>query len=506
MSRLGSNILANLLSNVWSTALSLLLTPLFVYFLGVESYGLIGFYVSWVAILGILDVGISGTASREIAWLAARPAEASAIPSVVRSLEVAYWTIILALGAGLMAAVWSVGAGWFDTAGLPPAVVHQALMLMVVSLVIRVPSGLYIAGLMGLQRQVKGSGLLALFGTIRGAGAVAVLWLVQPDIRFFFLWQIVASVLQTAALRSVLVKAVRTEGHPARFSSHVLTSLRGYAGGMAAVTALGLVLTQMDKILLSRLVSLEAFGLYMLAWSVASGLSRVAVPLLQAFGPRFTELVSRGDEPALAGQVRIASQLTSVLLLPPSALLMISSHDVLLAWIGDPAIAAKAAPLLSILTGGTVLSASSYPALSVLYSRKQLRPVIAVSATAVVVLLPMLVLAVNNAGATGAAYCWVVSGLILYVAYQTLGLRGLPGIGGLAAVVRDFVKPALASLAVALIGWSLSTLVHGRIQMAALLGVGLLAGWVATLLVCRDVYKIAVNACRWNSIVTLWSA
>ena len=72
MNSLSKNISANLLSNVWLVVLLLLVTPMYVWFLGVESYALIGFYSSWVAILGILDTGISATAMREIAWLEAR--------------------------------------------------------------------------------------------------------------------------------------------------------------------------------------------------------------------------------------------------------------------------------------------------------------------------------------------------------------------------------------------------------------------------------------------------
>src|SRR6185503_20449396 len=106
MSRLAKNVSANLAANAWSTALALLLTPWYVRLLGVESYALIGFYVSWVALLGILDTGISATASREIAWLWARPDDRRQAGTLLRSLEVMYWGIMVALGAVMLAAAW----------------------------------------------------------------------------------------------------------------------------------------------------------------------------------------------------------------------------------------------------------------------------------------------------------------------------------------------------------------------------------------------------------------
>ena len=317
MTFLSKNILANLSSNIWLVLLSILLTPLYVWFLGIESYGLIGFYLSWISILGILDAGISSTAIREMAWHAARPEGKEKIPSLLLSLEVVYWGIILVLGVGILLGAWFLGAEWFQVKELSPEVIREVLILMAISLVVQVPSGLYVAGMMGLQRQVECSGLLGLFGTIRGLGAVLVLWLINPDIRAFFVWQILVSALQTGVIRWSLWKLVSKDGHHARFSVQILKSLKGFAGGMILITTLGILISQADKMILSRLVSLEDFGYYMLAWTVATGFSRVSGPLLQAFYPRFTELVSKGDFNNLSYQFRLVSQLMSVLILPP---------------------------------------------------------------------------------------------------------------------------------------------------------------------------------------------
>ncbi len=504
MSRLARNISANVLSNAWSTALSLLLTPLYVHYLGVESYGLIGFYMSWLAILSLLDTGISATAVREIAWLSARPGEAGTIPTLLRTLEVVYWGVLLALGVVMLAGAWWLGAVWFEATVVPPAVIRTALMLMVLSLMVQMPSGLYVGGLMGLQRQVEASALVAGFGTLRAAGALAVLAAV-PDVRAFFAWQILASALQTGAMRGRLLSCIRDTG-AARFSRTTLRGIGGFAGGMSLVTALSLVLAQMDKMILSRFVSLEAFGFYMLAWTVASGLSRVAGPFLQAFNPRFTELVSRGDEQALSRIVRLASQLTSAIVLPPAAMIAVLPQVILLVWIGDATIAAAAAPLLTVLTVGTLLPACAYPALTVLYSRNHLRPVIALNAVAVIVLLPLVTWMAARYGSIGTAFCWAVYGLVSYVAYLMLGLKGLPGMRVTASMLRDFAAPALVSFGVAAATWRLTTHVEGRVAMAAVVAAGLLAGWTATLLVCRDVFRIAMQRLRWPANGTLWSA
>jgi O-antigen/teichoic acid export membrane protein len=498
LTRLARNILANLLSNAWATVLALLVTPVYVRLLGVESYGLIGFYTSWIAVLGILDTGISATAMRELAWLDARPPDRGRIPSLLRSLEIVYWAAILFIGALMLAGAAGFGANWFDARQLPPDVVRRALVLMVFSLVLQVPSGLYVAGLMGLQRQVECATLIVLCGTVRAAGAVIVL-LAHPTIEAFFTWQIFVSLLQTGTMRWSLWKKVDGNGD-ARFSRAALSSVGGFAGRMTLLTALSVVLTQGDKMILSRLIPLNDFGLYMLAWTVASGLSRVSTPLIQAFSPRFTELVSRDAQADLSRQVRMASRLMSTLILPPAALLALLARPILLLWTRDPSVADHAAQILPVLVIGTAMSASSYPALSVLYSQGRLKPVLIVNVIAVLILLPALFIAVPVFGARGAALCWLAYGVTVYVAYHIASLATLPNVDRLSAALRDVVLPGGSSVAVALVASYWSTQADNAAYMPHVLVAGLLSGWAVALFLSGDAGPILRGALRWNTI------
>lgn len=498
MISLSKNILANLSSNIWLALLSFLLTPVYVWFLGVESYGLIGFYLSWVSILGVLDAGISSTASREMSWLAARPEEKGKIPSLLLSLEVVYWGIILLFGTVILVGAGLLGAEWFQTKDLDPVVIKQALMLMAVSLVVQVPSGLYVSGMMGLQRQVECSGLLGLFGTIRGFGAVLVLWLIKPDIRLFFIWHLVISALQTGVIRWFLWKVVSMEEHPAKFSLEILRSVKGFAGGMILITALSILITQADKMILSRMVSMEAFGYYMLAWTVVSGFSRISGPLTQAFYPRFTELVSKLDNDGLSTQFRLVSQLMNVLVLPPSAAIIFLSQPIIFVWTGDQSIAEGVSPILNIMVIGAVLAASSYPAACVLFSKKHLKPVITINLICIIVLLPSLILMVNYFGAMGGAIIWSLYGFILYISYQAWGGREMPKENFLLSILKDFVFPAVISFAFIGILSPLLNGVEGKIAFIIQLSLVLVVGWILALLVCKDLFKIVLEKLEWK--------
>ena len=112
-------------------------------------------------------------------------------------------------------------------------------------------------------------------------------------------------------------------GRKATFSIARLRAVRGFTTAVAGVTLLALLLQQADKLILSKLLTLTAFGYYTFAGTVAMTLARFVGPVHATFFPRFTELVSRGDDAKLTDVYHRACQLVSVAVLPAAVVLAI---------------------------------------------------------------------------------------------------------------------------------------------------------------------------------------
>ena len=246
------------------------------------------------------------------------------------------------------------------------------------------------------------------------------------------------------------------------------------------------------------MLTLESFGFYMLAWTLASGMSRGVTPLVQAFSPQFTNLVSKGEEEHLARHVRLASQLISTLIIPPSALIVFLSNPILSIWLGSDTTAESVAPILNILVIGTAFASCSFPALSILYSKKRLKPVVKINLICLIVLLPLLILLSFYFGVIGAAFIWFLYGLILYVAYQTYGLVGLPNTELFKSILRDLIAPSVVSFAVAGIAGYLLNDLNNEILFVFLLIVTLLFGWFVAAMACKDLRKIVIEKWNWK--------
>jgi O-antigen/teichoic acid export membrane protein len=73
MSRIKSNLIANIVGRFWAVASIYAFIPFYIHYLGVEAYGIVGFYTVLQGVLFIADVGLTATLNRELARLSALP-------------------------------------------------------------------------------------------------------------------------------------------------------------------------------------------------------------------------------------------------------------------------------------------------------------------------------------------------------------------------------------------------------------------------------------------------
>ena len=83
------------------------------------------------------------------------------------------------------------------------------------------------------------------------------------------------------------------------FSIKELSKIKQYAFGMIGTTILVLLLTQIDKLILVKLITLKEYGYYTMAFSVANMLNLIMGPLSQAISPKFSQLVAKEDSKAI---------------------------------------------------------------------------------------------------------------------------------------------------------------------------------------------------------------
>ena len=247
MDLLKKNITANFAGSIWQALMSFIFIPLYIKFTGIESWGLIGIFVTLQAMSSILDLGMSNTLNREMARLSALKDREREMRNLVRTLEMLYWGIAAFVGITIVSLSPFIAHHWIKASQLSPKTIEQAFLLMGIAIALQMPVGFYSGGLMGLQRQVLLNAINIVTNTLRGIGAVLLLWLVSPTIQAYFLWQIVVSIINILFLAMFLKRRLSFAGNTAVFQKQLLKGIWRFAAGMSGIAILGVILTQMTR-------------------------------------------------------------------------------------------------------------------------------------------------------------------------------------------------------------------------------------------------------------------
>jgi len=149
MSQLKRNLIANFVGKGWAALMGIAFIPLYIKFMGIESYGLVGFFTTLQAVFVLLDLGLTTTLNREIARYSALPEKSQEMRDLVRTLETIYWGLAFCIGAVVLMLSPFIARGWVKADTLSVEVVQQSIMLMGLVMAFQWPLGFYSGGLLG---------------------------------------------------------------------------------------------------------------------------------------------------------------------------------------------------------------------------------------------------------------------------------------------------------------------------------------------------------------------
>lgn len=465
------NVVANYLGAIWNALMALAFVPLYIKYLGMESYALIGIFAMLQGWLSLLDMGMSPALSREMARFTGGGVDPQSIRNLLRSIEVicysiaAFFAFIIWGGSGWLA------SGWLKAESLPLDVVSQAIAITGLVIALRFVENIYRSSILGLQRHVMLNVLSSGMATLRGLGAVGVLLYVSPTIHAYFIWQGIISLATVGLLSSIVYRTLPASVVAPTFSSSALKKIWRFAIGSLALTALSLLLTQVDKLLLSRLLTLTAFGYYVFAVGVAQTPFIAVAPITQAFFPRFTQLMQKEDSVGLTAAYHTAAQLVTVLLGSATVILMLFGNDILALWTGDNSLAESTYRLVAVLSLGGLLNGLMTIPYNLQLSAGWTGLMIKINLVVVLIVIPALLWVVPGYGAIGAAWIWVfINAAYVVVAIQLMHTRLLPG-EKLRWYLWDVCIPLFAILATALLLRSILPVSHQSLMEVIRLGI-----------------------------------
>lgn len=442
--RLRLNLLANVVGRVWAALSVYVFVPFYIDALGAERYGVVAFYAVLLGLFALANFGLPATLSRELARLSASADGQAAMRTTSRTLELVFWGIGLGVAALVAALAPWLARDWIQADSLPTPELTGTIVLMGLALGLRFPTELCLSGLSGLEQQVWSNGIRAGFGTARGLVALLALHMIAPTVEVFFLSQVLVNLVEAVAASRALWWTL-PKGDLARFALGTFKELWRYAAGLSGISLLAVVFSQLDKLVVSRALSLEEFSHY----SVAALASRIPLlasgPIEEAFAPRLARLVATSD-PACAVTYQRACQLVSIVTVPPALLFAFHAELCLGLWIQDRSIAVAAAAPAALLVLGTLCMAFQGVPFRLALAHAHTSLNLKINSIALVLFVPALLILTYQLGAVGAALTWLLLNALNMLPFvAVLHRRFLPPGATRLWATRDVGLPLIAA-------------------------------------------------------------
>ena len=387
--------------------------------MGAEAYGLVGFFAMLQAWFNLLDIGLTPTMARETARFRGGAINALNYRRLVRSLEGIFLIVALTGGIALCVAASYIANDWLQATQLPITEVKSAVQLMAVIVAMRWMCGLYRGAISGSERLVWLGGYNSFIATLRFVGVLLVLIFIGTTPTIFFRYQFCVAVLELSLLMfyAYRLMPIIPDGIRVPWSWAPLKPVIKFSLTIAFTSSVWVLVTQTDKLVLSKLLPLAEYGYFTLAVLVASGVIVISGPVSIAIMPRMAKLEAEGDHEGLIRVYRQATQLVAVIAGAASITLVFCAEALLWAWTGDKILAHQAAPILILYAiGNGILAVSAFP-YYLQYAKGDLRLHLIGNAVFVVLLIPAIIWAASQYGGVGAGYVWLVMNLVTFVAW-----------------------------------------------------------------------------------------
>lgn len=276
------NAASNFVALGWQSMMSMLSIPIYIHLLGRVEWGIVAACVNLQLIANLVDAGFSQIVPR---WVAKEAGDGIALRSYLllfRRIYVGLGLLVfsfLQLGAGYLA------HNWFQVAADRADTLEVAIRIISFQILFQFVNNLHIGFWYGLQKQVLANIRTCCFGTLKHAATIGVLFFT-----FRQAWAY-ASVFAMVALLELLINGLTVHRmmaayHVTKEEHHLaMASFFREVLVLSGGILVGLTVSQLDRVILSRTLPVEEFGIYTVVVTLALAALQLQSPFTRAYFP-----------------------------------------------------------------------------------------------------------------------------------------------------------------------------------------------------------------------------
>lgn len=396
---------------LWSLFSVFLFVPLYIKFLGIEAYAVIGFYALILGVISFADAGMSSAITKELSSNSSIDRKYS----IFVIIEKLYLKICLLLAGIIIVFAPSIAKYWLTSNTISNEDLAFFLQLIGLGTVLQLLSSLYFGALFGINKQVEANLIQFIWSFSKAALVVLLLILVSANLKVFFLWQIFCNIIYLLVLRIYFIKNLKYNNPNLKIIlKSIPNDIIKYIGSMTLIAVISAVNSQADKIIASALLSLKVFGYYTIASNLGQIPIIMASPLAISIFPLFSSLNQNQDSLKIVISYHKATYVLSLLLMPVFISLIMYTPEVIHIWTGNaigPLWINKIVFVTRLLLLGSFFLALQFLPYYLLLSKGKTKYTIYQGVAQIILGLPMLYVLVKLLNIEGIGFTWVIINL-----------------------------------------------------------------------------------------------
>lgn len=432
------------LSQLCKTVLPLFFVPLTISLLGVEQYGLVTFLAMLIGLLGILDLGISGTFIRQVSI---SKDNLTLFDSI---LKVFIRAVILFLGVSFFIFIFFyalsniIYSHWLNTR------VDEQVSIFVIKAMGLILACTYFKSyissfMQGLEKQVPLAIWNIVYSVLFYAGSYYfVLYFCGNEsndriLTLYFISLSVIMFIDVSVLSLMLLFYIVSNRRTLRNTRDVIecaesetASLRDlikFAIHLSGLSFIWMVATQVDKVVLSTYARLDAYAHYQIAAQLAMTITMLAVPVSQYLMPRLSSLYKKDNNVLFIKEVSYFIFIFSLFVVPISPYFYIYGERLISVWMGNKLLGEEINAYAFWLVSATLTSVIMNFLFIVLYAMNKIKMHFYAYASYSVLTIPCSIFVAKYYGAAGSAKFLFLHSLIFMLVWGPIGfsrfIRGL---------------------------------------------------------------------------------
>lgn len=424
------NTIANFIGLIYTTIIGIAIYPLYLQYLGAEAFGLVGFFTVLQAWMYLLDMGMSPLLSRQAAYTRGKNTDFIGLKKLLRSLELIFFIISLIIVITIFAKSNWIANNWLNINSLTLSDVEFCIMLMGAMIGLRLFVTLYRSGIQGMENQVQLNVANIVVVSLKFLGGLFLLKFITQDFVHFFIYQLCIGIVEFSIISIMFYRLIpSTEKVGIGFYWKTLRPVLPFASSIAYTAGIWVLLTQLDKLILSTVLPLSEYGYFAIVTAVAAGLLKISGPVSQAILPRMTNLLSQDREKDMLKLYKKSTQLMSIIMLPLTGMVALFSTELIFAWTGDRKASEWAGPILFWFALGNGIMALSVFQYFLQFAHGKLKMHVIFNTLTAFVQIPLIIYVALKYGALGVAFTWFLLRLITFILWTPfIHYKFAPGI------------------------------------------------------------------------------